>query len=292
MFYIVYGILYAISLLPLRILYFISDFAYFLLYYVIGYRKQVVFANLKQAFPQKTERERKRIAKKFYRNFTDNFIEFIKLISASPAFINKHFYGDYSLFDRLYEQGKRGQVLLAHNFNWEFALLAVASQVKQVFLVVYMPIGSEVIDKIFMKVRSKTGAVMLPATGMRNALIPYRNESYLLILVADQNPGHPSAALWINFFGKATPFVKAPESGARRGNTPVVFCKIIKERRGYYQLILEMGEERPGELKEGELTRQYVDYLQKFISEYPEMWLWSHRRWKWNWKEEYGEVIT
>jgi len=147
MFYIVYGILYAISLLPLRILYFISDFAYFLLYYVIGYRKQVVFANLKQAFPQKTERERKRIAKKFYRNFTDNFIEFIKLISASPAFINKHFYGDYSLFDRLYEQGKRGQVLLAHNFNWEFALLAVASQVKQVFLVVYMPIGSEVIDK-------------------------------------------------------------------------------------------------------------------------------------------------
>ena len=292
MFYIVYGILYAISLLPLRILYFISDFACFLLYYVIGYRKQVVFSNLKQAFPQKTEKERKRIAKKFYRNFTDNFIEFIKLISASPAFINKHFYGDYSLFDNLYEQGKRGQVLFAHNFNWEFALLAVASKVKQVFLVVYMPIGSEVIDKIFMKVRSKTGAIMLPATGMRNALIPYRNESYLLILVADQNPGNPSAALWFNFFGKATPFVKAPESGARRGNTPVVFCKIIKERRGYYQLILEMGEERPGELKEGELTRQYVDYLQKFISEYPEMWLWSHRRWKWNWKEEYGEIIT
>jgi KDO2-lipid IV(A) lauroyltransferase len=127
---------------------------------------------------------------------------------------------------------------------------------------------------------------------MRNALIPYRNESYLLILVADQNPGNPSAALWFNFFGKATPFVKAPESGARRGNTPVVFCKIIKERRGYYQLFLEMGEERPGELKEGELTRHYVDYLQKFISEHPEMWLWSHRRWKWNWKEEYGEIIT
>jgi Kdo2-lipid IVA lauroyltransferase/acyltransferase len=291
MFYIVYGILYAISLLPLKILYFISDLAYFLLYYVIGYRKQVVFSNLKQAFPQRTEKERKRIAKKFYRNFTDNFIEFIKLISASPAFINKHFYGDYSLFHKLYEQGKRGQVLLAHNFNWEFALLAVASKVKQHFLVVYMPIGNEVIDKIFMKVRSKTGAVMLPATGMRNAIIPYRNESYLLILVADQNPGNPSAALWYNFFGKATPFVRAPESGARRGNTPVVFCKIIKERRGYYQVFLEMGEERPGELKEGELTRHYVDYLQKFISEHPEMWLWSHRRWKWNWKAEYGKII-
>jgi KDO2-lipid IV(A) lauroyltransferase len=291
MFYIIYGILYAISLLPLKVLYLISDFAYLLLYYVIGYRKQVVFSNLKQAFPEKTEKERKTIAKKFYRNFTDNFIEFIKLVSASPAFINRHFYGDYSIFHNLYAEGRRGQVLLAHNFNWELACLAVASKVKQPFLVVYMPIGSETMDKIFMKVRSKTGAIMLPATDMRNAIIPYRNKSYLLILVADQNPGNPSAAVWCNFFGKPTPFVRAPESGARRGNTPVVFCKIIKERRGYYQLFLEMGEETPNKLKEGELTRHYVNYLQSFISEHPEMWLWSHRRWKWNWKEEYGGII-
>ncbi len=291
LYYIVYGLLYTISLMPLKVLYLISDFAYIFLYYLAGYRKDVVFSNLKQAFPDKSEKERKKIAKKFYRNFTDNFIEFIKLISATTDYINHHFYGDYSLPDRIYNEKRRCQVLLAHNFNWEWACLAVGSKVKHFFLVVYMPIGSKLIDRIFMKIRSKTGAIMLPATDMRNAIIPYRNKLYMLGLVADQNPGNPANALWYNFFGKPTPFVRGPESGARRGNTPVLFCKFIKERRGYYKIIFEMGEENPAVSKEGEITNKYVRYLQNFISAYPEMWLWSHRRWKWDWKKEYGEVI-
>jgi KDO2-lipid IV(A) lauroyltransferase len=258
---------------------------------VIGYRKEVVFSNLKQAFPGKTEQERKKIAKKFYRNFTDNFIEFIKLLSASPDCINKHFKGDYSIPLGLSDRGKRCQALLAHNFNWEWGCLAVALNVKHDFLVVYMPISNKIVDKIFMKVRSKTGGVMLSATDMRNAIIPYRNSTYMLALVADQNPGNPANAFWFNFFGKATPFVRAPESGARRGNIPVLFCKIIKERRGYYKIFFEMLEENPARLRETELTKKYVHHLQKFISEYPEMWLWSHRRWKWDWKKEYGNII-
>jgi len=291
LYYIVYGSLYLVSLLPLKILYVVSDFMFFVLYNVIGYRKKVVFSNLKQAFPGKSERERKKIARKFYRNFTDNFIEFIKLLSASPACIKRHFTGDYSLPLKLSSQGKRCQALLAHNFNWEWGCLAVALNVQHLFLVVYMPISSKIVDKIFIKVRSKTGGVMLPATDMRNAIIPYRNSIYMLALVADQNPGNPANAFWINFFGKATPFVRAPESGARRGNIPVLFCKIIKERRGYYKIFFEMLEEKPATLKEGELTKKYVDHLQDFISEYPEMWLWSHRRWKWDWKEGYNAVM-
>ena len=291
MYYIVYGSLYLVSLLPLRVLYVVSDFVCFILYYIIGYRKKVVFSNLKQAFPEKSEKDRKSIARKFYRNFTDNFIEFIKLLSASPACIKKHFRGDYSIPLQLSDQGKRCQALLAHNFNWEWGCLAVALNVKHLFLVVYMPISNKIVDKIFIKVRSKTGGVMLSATDMRNAIIPYRNSTYMLALVADQNPGNPANAFWFNFFGKATPFVRAPESGARRGNIPVLFCKIIKERRGHYKIFFEMLEEKPARLKEGELTEKYVDHLQKFISEYPEMWLWSHRRWKWDWKESYSKVI-
>ena len=292
MYYIVYGLLYAISLLPLRILYLLSDITYFFIYYVFGYRKKVVMENLARAFPEKTAGERIRIAKKFYKNFTDNFIEAIKLISASPAFIDKHFTGDYSLCHKVFEEGKKCQLLLAHNFNWELACLAAVRQIKHLCLVVYMPIGSKIVNRIFMKVRSKTGAVLLPATDMRNAIIPYRKEVYMLVLVADQNPGHPKNANWFNFFGKPTPFVKGPESGARRGNTPVIFCKFIKEKRGYYKIYFEMGEENPASLPEGALTKKYVAYLSDFMCEYPEMWLWSHRRWKWDWKPEYGEVIN
>lgn len=291
MYYIVYGFLYAVSLLPLKVLFLLSDFAYILLYYVFGYRKGIVMSNLLRAFPEKTEKERITIAKKFYRNLTDNFIELIKLISASPAFIDKHFTGDYSLFNKVYDEGKRCQILLGHNFNWELACLASARRIKHFFIVVYMPIGNKVLDRIFIKVRTKTGATLLPATNMRNAIIPYRHELYSIILVADQNPGYPKNAYWINFFGKPTPFLKGPESGARRGNTPVIFSKFIKEKRGYYKILFEMGEENPGATKAGEVTKKYVEYLSDFIREYPEMWLWSHRRWKWDWKPEYGDIL-
>ena len=291
MYYIVYGFLYAVSLLPLRVLYLLSDFAYLLLYFVFRYRKAVVMSNLLRAFPEKTEQERITIAKRFYRNLTDNFIELIKLVSASPAFIDKHFTGDFSLPHKVFADGKKCQVLLAHNFNWELGCLAAARKMKHLVIVVYMPIGNKVLDKIFMKIRTKTGAVLLPATDMRNAIIPYRKELYSIMLVADQNPGYPKNAYWMNFFGKPTPFIKGPESGARRGNTPVIFCEFIKLRRGYYKMFLEMGEENPASTREGEITKKYVEFLSNFMREYPDMWLWSHRRWKWDWKPGYGEIL-
>jgi KDO2-lipid IV(A) lauroyltransferase len=218
----------------------ISDFVCFILYNVIGYRKKVVFSNLKQAFPGKSEKERKIIARKFYRNFTDNFIEFIKLLSASPACINRHFQGDYSIPCNFLTTGKRCQAMLAHNFNWEWGCLAVALNVRHLFLVVYMPISNKIVDKIFIKVRSKTGGVMLPATDMRHAIIPYRNSTYMLALVADQNPGNPSNAFLVQFLWKTRSICQGTGKRRTKRKRPCVFCKIIKERRGYYRIFFEM----------------------------------------------------
>lgn len=292
MYYIVYGLLYLLSLLPLRVLYFISDFAYFIIYHVAGYRKKVVFYNLSIAFPEKTEKERDLIAKKFYRNFTDNFIETIKLISAGKNFIRKHYVSDTKLFDELYQQGKRCQVHLGHNFNWEIANLAMAFYTPYTLLCVYMPINNKSIDSLFKKIRGKTGSVLLPATQMRTAILPWRDKQYLLALVADQNPGVPSKGYWVNFFGKPTPFVTGPEKGARTNDTAVVFINFTKTRRGYYEAHPQLATVDPRTLPEKELTKIYIQYLERVIRANPEMWLWSHRRWKHEWKPEYGEIIA
>lgn len=291
MYYLVYGLLYALSLLPLRMLFLLSDFAYFILYYVVGYRKDVVLSNLTIAFPEKTNEEKHAIAKKFYRNFTDNFIETIKLISASDKFINRHFVADYSVFEHVYRDGRKCQVHLGHNFNWEFANLAVPLNIPHKLLTVYMPLKNKIFNRIFLKFRSKTGAALLPATDMRTSILPWRTEMYALALVADQNPAWPDNAYWVNFFGKPTPFLRAPENGARIGNLPVIFAHFTKVKRGYYRCHFVMGEQNPASLRKGELTVRYVRYLEQVISDHPEMWLWSHRRWKWNWKEEFGPVI-
>jgi KDO2-lipid IV(A) lauroyltransferase len=292
MYYFIYGLLYLLSLLPLSVLYFLSDFAYFIIYHVTGYRKKVVFYNLSIAFPEKTEKERGQIAKKFYRNFTDNFIETIKFISAGKKFINKHYLCDTSVFEEIYQQGKKCQAHLGHNFNWELANLAMAYYTPYTLLTVYMPINNNTMDRLFKKIRMKTGAVLLPATKMRTAILPWRDKQYLLALVADQNPGVPSKAYWVNFFGRPTPFVTGPEKGARSNDAAVVFIHFTKRKRGYYEAHPELGTLSPNALPEKELTRIYIQYLERVIKAHPEMWLWSHRRWKHEWKPEYGEVIS
>lgn len=290
MYYFVYGILYLLSLLPLRVLYILSDVLAFLLYYVFGYRKKVVMKNLEIAFPEKKEAERITIARKFYHNFVDNFIETLKLLSAGQKFIKKHFVLDSDPLTQFYKEGRKCQLHLGHNFNWELANVSMPLYTDYPFLAVYMPIKSKVMDRLFLKLRSKTGCIMLPATDMRAAMVPWRNTQYALALVADQAPGDVSKAYWLNFFGAPTPFVRGPESGARMGHIPVIFAQLYKTKRGYYHAHFEVGADDPALLPEGELTRRYIRFLENAIRQHPDMWLWSHRRWKWEWKEEYREL--
>jgi Kdo2-lipid IVA lauroyltransferase/acyltransferase len=290
MYYIVYGLLYLVSLIPIRGLYILSDGFYVLIYYILGYRKKVVLSNLQRAFPEKTDAERKAIARKFYHNFIDTFIETIKMVSASDRYIQKRVSGNWELLNDLHKTGRSLQIHLGHTFNWEWANLAGASTMNYTFLGVYMPIGNKIFDRLFQKLRAKSGAVLIPATNMRNAMLPWRNKQYALGLVADQAPGNPEKAFWLNFFGRPTPFVTGPEAGARAANIPVVFANIEKPRRGYYKVVFTLAETDPDTLPKGELTRRYVRYLENVIRQQPDMWLWSHRRWKKEWKETYSHL--
>ena len=290
MYYIVYGFLYLISLLPMRLLYVLADGLYILIYHVFGYRKKVVMGNLFIAFPEKTEADRIKIAKQFYLNFSDYLIEFIKQLSASEAFLKKRFTistdGLHEL-NELYKTGRPCQIHLGHTFNWEWGQLILKNSTPYKLMVVYMPISNKIFEKIFYDSRTRSGSIFLPATSMRAAMAVHHDTQYLLGLVADQNPGALSSAYWVNFFGKPTAFVSGPEKAARLRNIPVFFAHIEKPKRGYYHTILKMGELNPSQLKEGELTLRYVKYLQEVIQQNPDMWLWSHRRWKNAWKEEF-----
>lgn len=291
MYYIVYSLFWLFSLIPLRLLYVISDFFYVLVFYVFKYRREVVEKNLLLAFPEKTEKERTLIAKKFYRNLIDTFIETIKAFSAGKKFINKHCTADFSIIHRLEDQGKAIQLHPAHQFNWEWINLHFSLHVRFPRLLVYMPLTNKLFERIFMKLRSKNGSILLPATDIKKSFMPWRNVPHIIGLVADQNPGHPGNAFWFNFFNKPVPFLKGPEKAAREKACPVVFVFIKKIKRGYYHSDFILATEDASLLKEGILTKMYKDALVDSMKEQPENWLWSHRRWKWNWQPEYGEVL-
>jgi KDO2-lipid IV(A) lauroyltransferase len=291
MYYIIYGFLYLVSLLPLSILYLFSDAVYGFVYYILGYRKEVVKRNLKIDFPDKTDAERKKIAKQFYHNLIDTFIETIKMISASDKFVLKRFTANWEVINKYFASGKNIQLHLGHNFNWEWGNAVAAKQLMCPFIAVYMPFSNKIFDRLFYKLRSRHGTILIRATHMKEDFMPYRHSQYVLGLAADQNPGHPASALWFNFFGRPTPFVKGPSKGAITNKTIVVFAFIHKPKRGYYEAVFSLAEENPAGIREAELTQKFVHYLEDVISKYPQMWLWSHRRWKWEWKPEYGNII-
>ena len=291
MYYLVFALLYLFSLLPMWLLYGVSDGLALLMYAIIRYRRGVVLSNLATAFPEKTERQRKAIAKEFYRNFTDSFIETIKLLSASPDFLRERFVLDNpELLEHFYDKGQKVQLHMGHLFNWEIANVAMPLRTSFTFIVIYMPVDNGAFNRLFLYLRGRTGTVLLPATNMQRAILPYRNKQYMLTLVADQAPSGPERSYWLNFFGKPTPFVRTPERGARIANIPAVFARIYKSRRGYYRAELTTLSDQPATLPEGELTRLYRQMLEDSIRRQPGNYLWSHKRWKKSWKEEYNPL--
>lgn len=284
MYYLLLIFAYAISLLPLWLLYGVSDVLYLVVYHIAGYRRAVVHANLVQAFPDKSPREIKRLTRKYYRNLTDMMVETIKLLTISPKQLRRRFDCDLTVLQQLYEQGKSCQLHLGHNFNWEWANLFCIQGVRFPFLVVYMPITNKAVDRFFRHFRERSGSTLLPANDIRNAMAPWLHKQYLIALVADQNPGDPRRCYWFPFLNKMTAFYKGPEMSARRNNIPVVFADIRKVKRGYYKAKLSLEFENPLEVPEGKITEAFVQFLEKNIREQPEVWVWSHKRWKHEWK--------
>ncbi|WP_370626443.1 lysophospholipid acyltransferase family protein [Chitinophaga sp. sic0106] len=292
MYYILLVIFYGISLLPLRVLYLLSDFLYVLIYHVVGYRKKVVFENLRQAFPDKSNAEITRIAKKYFHNLTDMMVETIKLLTMSEKELQKRFICDLTVLRELYAQGRSCQMHLGHNFNWEWANVFCMQGVSFPFLVVYMPLTNRAADRLFRHFREKAGSILLPANDMGNSIKPWLDKQYLIALVADQNPGNPRSCLWYPFLNKMTPFYKGPEMSAKRHNIPVVFADIRKPKRGYYNATLTLQFEDPANEPPGKITETFVRFLEKNIHEQPEVWVWSHRRWKHRYEDHQKEETT
>ena len=291
MYYLFYIPLYLFSLIPLRVLYLFSDFLYFISYTVLGYRKKVVLDNLRIAFPEKTDQQRLQIASAFYHNLADTLFETIKFISWSRDTFEKHFSCDLSGMDQAYASGKSIYLVGMHNFNWEYVNWGLALKMKYPLVCIYMPLANKSLDKIIFDMRSRCGSLLIPATDFRNSYAPYRSTRHILGTVADQSPGNPANAYWIEFFGKPTAFTKGTEKGARMQDAAVVFVHFYKIKRGSYRVETLFHTDQPKSLEEGTITRSYAAYIEKCLREHPDNYLWSHRRWKHEWKEGYDKIM-
>ena len=291
MYYLVYTLLWLLSLLPFWVLYAFSDFVYLILYYVIGYRREVVQSNLKLAFPDKSDAERTAIAKQFYHNLIDTFIESIKFISISKKAARKRVTLDLELLNRLAADGKNIYLLAAHQFTWEYFNLVFPSETTIPVKAVYAPIANKTLNKIFYKWRTKFGMNLVAANEFKNKVDEVLSGRFILVLAADQNPGIVSKAYWMKFFGKPAPFFPGPAKGAIKTNAAVVMAGMKKTGRGKYSYTCNLITENAKEFTPEHLTLLYKAEVERVIKADPANYLWSHRRWRHEWKPEYGPVL-
>ena len=281
-YYIFYGINWVFTLLPLSVLYFFSDFLYFVLYYFPSYRRKVVANNLKNSFPDKSEQEIKCIEKKFYKHLADLFIETFKLTHISKEQMMKRFtVSNLEIINRLLDEKRDTIAVLGHYNNWEW-LTALPLYTKYKSVSIYKPLQNKFFDRFINNLRSKNGMVLTPMSNIIREIINDRknNINTISAFISDQTPIKTEIKFWTTFLNQDTPIYMGTEKVASKYDMAIVFFHIQKIKRGYYNLNIELLFDHTAGLPEHFITETHVKRLEEIIREKPEFWIWSHRRWK------------
>ena len=281
-FYLTYPLLWLISKLPMAILHLISDFFYVILYYLIGYRKEVILQNLSYAFPNKTDEEKAQIAKKFYRHFTDIILESVKSFTISEKEIKKRYtYKNPELVNKYAEEGRSIALVGAHLSNWEWSISLPLVINTNVFGA-YNKLRNETFETTLKESREKFG-VKGETTANFMKLMKKNFEDKVqgsYILLSDQSPHVEKTFYWHEFFGVKVPVHTGAEMLAKKYNLVVINYKSKKIKRGYYETEFELIAENPNEFKDYKITEKFLEITEKNIHNQPENYLWSHKRFK------------
>lgn len=276
------GIGKILALLPMRVLYFISDLLYPLIYYIIKYRKKVVLENLRNSFPEKSEEEITLISKKFYRHFCDILVEILKLFHMSEKEMSRrmHLKNPQPLLDE-YSRNKHILMVLGHYNNWEWCT-GLCIQEKHHYLNIYKPLTNPYFDDFMAKLRTQYGGEVVPMGKIGRVFMKYILENKLSQpnFIADQSPYEAEIQYWTNFLNQDTPVFLGIEKLAVKTRQPVYYASLRKKKRGYYEMEVEKLCDDASRLEPFQLTEMHVRKLENLIREAPEYWLWTHRRWK------------
>lgn len=270
----------ALAHLPFWALYLLSDFLYFLAYYLIGYRKKVVRQNLQNSFPDKSLVELKNIEKQFYRGLMDVFVETLKVLAISPKELKRRVQVRdlYKLTSRLSED-KTVLVFVGHLFNWEWLSLICNLEQNYPLYFVYQPLSNRFFDSLMLQIRTRFGSIPLKMQNVLKDVLQNYHQTRIVAFLADQSPSGNEKDYWTTFLHQETAFFTGVEKLALKLSLPVLFGGVRKIARGYYELYFEEIY-HPTELPNRAITEAYVRLLEKQIQETPPNWLWSHRRWK------------
>jgi KDO2-lipid IV(A) lauroyltransferase len=259
----------------------------------------VVKKNLAKAFPEKSDKERKEIERKFYRWLCDYFVETLKLLSVSDKTFLKHVrFEGFDVVEQCFAEGQDCAGILGHCGNWEYlsasdlgltswGFRAVdngskATSKAAVCGLIYHPLSNKIFDRLFLEIRQAMRGVCVPKKDILRYLVNYRREGRKTLFgyIADQAPKWENINLWLDFLNQETPVFTGAERILSKMNNAVFYIDVERPRRGQYVFTYKLMTREPSKMEHGELTRQYFKLLENSIRRNPSIYLWTHDRWK------------
>lgn len=275
-------VLKPLSRLPFGVLYFISDLLYLPIRYLIGYRKKVVWSNLKTCFPDREHSSLKKTMNGFYRHFCDLIVETVKLGSIRKEDALKRCKVlNPELMNDLYEEGKSIIVIAGHYNNWELAAMVQPLFFKYKGLGIYSPLRNPTLDSYIRETRSRFGMELVPKKRtLKTMLTEVEKGPVATCFLSDQSPKRSQNAYWTQFLNRETGIPFGAGAYAVRYDMPVVYGGMEKVKRGHYEITFKLITKNPREMGAEGILESYNKLLESEILKKPEYWLWSHKRWK------------
>jgi Kdo2-lipid IVA lauroyltransferase/acyltransferase len=278
-FYSLYPLIYLIASLPFKALYVFSDFLYFILK-LSGYRKKVVLTNLRNSFPEKTEKEIQAIAKDYFKYLCDLTLETLKTLRMTEKEAIEHcVFHKTDWLDNLYKENKSIIIVMGHYGNWEWAGPSFSLNNDFQLFVIYRPLSNPYFERMMTGMRTKFGTKITPINNTLRDMVANRKAVTATAFIADQTAS-PENAYWMNFLNQDTAVFVGPEKLAKKFNYPVVYANVKRIKRGYYEIFPELMVDEPKNTPDNFILETFTHRLEKEINAEPTVWLWSHRRWK------------
>lgn len=280
-YYLVVPILYLLSYLPTNVLYKLADVLAFVLYRILGYRKQVVLTNLRNSFPEKSEQEIEQIAKESYTHLADRVIENIKCLHISQEeYLRRCEVENIEVVQSLYNQGRDIVLMIAHTGSWEWAGYVAHTLTKYTIYGVYSPASNKYFNDLIIGTRGKMGMRLISMKDTSNYFKQTKDERTFHVFFTDQSPSNPNNAYWTTFLNQDTAFFYGGARYAIKHNCIPVYADIIQVKRGYYRVRLTVIKDDVTNCTADDIVQRYSELLEQQLRERPSDWLWSHKRWK------------
>jgi len=284
-------LVYLVSIIPFPVLYLLSDLLYLILYRLIGYRTNVVRENLRNSFPDWSDGQRREIERKFYRYLPDVILEAIKMRTISAKEMQRRFrLNNQEEVVKHLSAGRAIVGVTAHYGNWEWGLHRLSIATDEPVLIIYKPLTNKTFDRLFNEMRIRFGAIMVPMKQTLRQLVKYRHTPHISMFVADQSPRYEESDYFTQFLHQETLVFTGPARVAQRLDAAIVYCHIDRVRRGHYACTFTTLTDRPNDYSVHALTDLHNRFTEDIIKRKPELWMWSHRRWKRKPRQGGGQV--